>query len=45
MFEIFLLNNKGEKFSKTFNSEFLFKKFLAKIKYSKNLTYLGYRRN
>ena len=40
MFEIFLLNNKGEKFSKTFNSE-----FLAKIKYSKNLTYLGYRRN
>lgn len=45
MFEMFLLNNKGEKFSKFFENEFLFKKFLAKIKHSKNLTYLGYRRN
>ena len=37
MYEIILLNKNGEKFAKKFNSEYLFKKFLTKIKYSKTL--------
>ena len=42
MYEIILLNNNGDKFTKTFNSEYLYNKFLNKTKYSKNLTILSY---
>lgn len=44
MYEIVLLNKFGEKFSKTFNSEYLFNKFLNKVKHSKQLTILSYGR-
>lgn len=44
MYEIVLLNNKGEKFSKTFTSEFLFRQYLNKAKHSKNVTVLCYGR-
>lgn len=42
MYEIILLNKNGEKFSKNFNSEYLFRKFLNKIKKSKTLTLISY---
>lgn len=42
MYEIILLNNNGDKFTKTFNSEYLYNKFLNKAKYSKELTILSY---
>lgn len=41
MYRIILLNKNGEKFIKTFNSEYLYNKFLNKIKYSKTLTILS----
>lgn len=44
MYEVFLINEKGEKFSKTFESEFLFKKFMNKVKYSKKLKVISYWR-
>ena len=45
MFEVMLLNNStGEKFNKTFTSEYLFNKFLNKAKRSKKLTVLSYGR-
>lgn len=44
MYEIVLLNKEGEKFSKFFNSEFLYNKFLAKVKHSKTLTLISYGR-
>lgn len=44
MYEIVMLNEKGEKFAKIFNSEFLYNKFLNKTKYSKKLTVLSYGR-
>lgn len=44
MYEIVILNEKGEKFSKIFNSEFLYNNFLSKIKYSKKLTIISYGR-
>lgn len=44
MYEIVLLNNKGERFTKRFNSEYLFKKFLCKIKHSEKLKILSYGR-
>lgn len=42
MYEVILLNEKGEKFKKKFNSPYLFNKFLQKVKYSKKLTILSY---
>lgn len=44
MYEIMLLNSKGEKFTKTFNSEYLYRQFLNKAKKSKTLTILSYGR-
>ena len=44
MYEIMLLNEKGEKFSKTFTSEYLYRQFLNKAKRSKKLTILSYGR-
>ena len=41
MYEIMLLNEKGEKFSKTFTSEYLYRQFLNKAKRSKKLTILS----
>ena len=42
MFEAVLLNEKGEKFTKTFDSYYLFKKFLNKVKRSKKLKLISY---
>lgn len=42
MYEIILMNEKGERFKKEFYSEFLFKKFLNRAKRSKKLKVLGY---
>lgn len=44
MFEIILLNEKGERFSKFFDSYYLFEKFLNKVKRSKKLKLIGYSR-
>lgn len=44
MWEIMLLNSRGEKFSKTFTSEYLYRKFLNKAKKSKKVTILSYGR-
>lgn len=44
MYEIILLNNAGKKFSKKFDSEYLFNKFLNKVKHSKKLKILYYGR-
>lgn len=44
MYEIMLLNENGKKFSKTFNSEYLYRQFLNKAKKSKTLTILSYGR-
>lgn len=45
MYEIMLLNNAtGEKFNKTFTSEYLYNKFLQKAKRSKKVTVLSYGR-
>lgn len=44
MYEIILINKNGEKFSKFFNSEYLYKKFLNKVKHSKNLIVSSYGR-
>ena len=42
MYEIILLNEKGQKFKKTFTNFYLYNKFLNKTKYSKKLTLLSY---
>ena len=42
MYEVVLLNENGQKFSKEFNSEYLFNKFLNKAKRSKKLTIVSY---
>ena len=42
MYEVVLLNEKEQKFSKEFNSEYLFNKFLNKAKRSKKLTIVSY---
>lgn len=42
MYEVVLLNKKGEKFSKEFNSEYLYRNFLNKAKRSKDLTVVSY---
>ena len=44
MYEAVLLNEKGERFTKTFNSEYLFRQFLNKTKRSKTLTIVSYGR-
>ena len=44
MYEVVLINEKGQKFAKEFNSEYLFRKFLNKAKHSKKLTVVGYGR-
>lgn len=44
MYEVVLLNNVGKRFSKIFDSEFKFNKFLKKVKYSKKLKILSYGR-
>ncbi len=44
MYEITMLNENGEKFSKTFTSEYQYNKFLQKVKRSKKLTLLSYGR-
>lgn len=41
-YEVILLNEAGEKFTKVFNSEYLFNKFLNKAKRSKKITILSY---
>ena len=38
MFEVVMLNEKGERFSKFFDSYYLFQKFLNKVKRSKKIT-------
>ena len=42
MYEIILLNKNGEKFYKKFNSQYLYRKFLNKVKRSKTLTLISY---
>lgn len=42
MITITLINKKGTKFEKTFNSPFLATKFYYKCKYSKELKIVGY---
>lgn len=44
MYEIVLINEKGQKFTKEFYSEFLFRKFLNRAKRSKKLTVVSYGR-
>lgn len=44
MYEIVLINEKGQRFTKEFYSEFLFKKFLNRAKRSKKLTIVSYGR-
>lgn len=44
MYEIILLNKNGEKFTKKFNSEYLYRKFLNKAKHSKKIKVLSYGR-
>ena len=42
MYEVVLINEKGQKFTKEFNSKYLFNKFLNKAKRSKKLTVVAY---
>ena len=42
MYEITLINERGERFTKEFNSEFLFRKFLNKAQRSKKLKVVSY---
>lgn len=42
MYEITLINEKGQKFTKVFYSEFIFRKFLNRAKRSKKLTVVSY---
>lgn len=42
MYEITMLNSNGEKFSKTFDSYYLYNKYLQKVKHSKKVTVLSY---
>lgn len=44
MYEVVLINEKGQKFAKEFNSEYLFRKFLNRAKRSKKLTVVSYGR-
>ena len=41
-----LINERGERFDKVFSNEYLANKFIAKVRYSKKLTYVGtYKEN
>lgn len=42
MYEIIMINEFGEKFTKTFDSEYQFNQYLNKAKHSKKLTILSY---
>ena len=42
MYEVILLNEKGQRFTKTFESEYLLRKFLYKVKYTTKLTLLSW---
>lgn len=42
MYEVVLLNENGIKFTKKIENEFLYKKFMNKVKYSKTLKVLSY---
>lgn len=42
MYEIKLLNDVGKSFSKFFDSEYKYNKFLQKVKHSKKLKILSY---
>ncbi|MGM9881488.1 MAG: hypothetical protein ACI31S_01440 [Bacilli bacterium] len=44
MYEVNLLNKDGIKFIKYFDNDYKFNKFMNKLKYSKNLILLSYRR-
>lgn len=44
MYEVVMLNQNGVRFTKGFNSEFLFNKFLNKAKRSNKVTILSYGR-
>lgn len=44
MYEVVLINEKEQKFTKEFHSEFLFRKFLNRAKRSKKLTVVSYGR-
>lgn len=44
MYEVTMLNENGEKFSKTFDSKYLYNKFLQKVKRSEKITLLSYGR-
>ena len=44
MYEIVIKKKKGQRFTKEFYSEFLFKKFLNRAKRSKKLTIVSYGR-
>ena len=44
MYEVMLLNENGKKFSKTFNSEYLYRQFLNKAKKSKKVIILSHGR-
>lgn len=42
MYEIILKNENGQVFKKQFDSPYLFKNFLNKVKYSKKLTLISW---
>lgn len=42
MYEIVMINEQGKRFTKTFNSEYLYRQFLNKAKRSKKLTVVSY---
>lgn len=42
MYEIILINENGNRFTKTFNSEFQYNKFLNKARHSKKLIVVSY---
>lgn len=44
MYEILLINEKGEKFKRTFYSEFLYAKFLNRAKRSRKIKVVSYGR-
>lgn len=44
MYEVRLINKEGQRFSKYFNSEYLYRKFLEKARKSKILTIVSYGR-
>lgn len=44
MYEVILLNGEGQKFSRYFNSEYLYRRFLEKAKRSMELVVVSYGR-